>query len=249
MIAAACHIHSTWSYDGKWTLPALAKEFSRRGYRVLMTTEHDLGFTESRRQEHRNACAAASTDKILVVPGIEYSDAANRVHVLVWGPVSFVGEKIPTTELLKAVRAAGGVAVLAHPARKEIWKTFDPDWTQYLLGVEIWNRKTDGWAPSRPAEELSRGTSLHQFVGMDFHDRNQFFPLTMSLDLTGPINEESVVSCLRTRRCHAVALGRPIEDFSQGWLNITLRSAENCRRRAAKMLRTLRKRRTSPSIR
>jgi hypothetical protein len=26
-IAAACHIHSDWSYDGKWPLPKLAAEF------------------------------------------------------------------------------------------------------------------------------------------------------------------------------------------------------------------------------
>src|SRR5687767_13151947 len=116
MVTAACHIHSNWSYDGKWTLPELAGEFSQRGYRVLMVTDHDKGFTESRRIEHREACAQASSDNILLVPGIEYSDAQNVVHILVWGPVPFLGEGLPTLELLKAVKAAGGLAVMAHPS-------------------------------------------------------------------------------------------------------------------------------------
>ena len=242
MIAAACHIHSTWSYDGKWSLPDLAAEFSRRGYRVLMMTEHDRGFTEARRQEHRAACAAASTDKILVLPGIEYSDAANLVHVLVWGPVPFIGEEL-TTEMLEAVRAAKGVAVLAHPARKDVWTIFNPKWADLLLGIEVWNRKTDGWAPSRKAWQIWHGTQTLPFVGMDFHDRNQFFPLAMSLDVTAPVSEESILACLQNRGCRAVAFGRSIDSVSRGMLNVTLRSAEWCRRRAAAAYRSLRKRR------
>src|SRR5258708_1224111 len=100
MIKAACHIHSDWSYDGKWPLAELAKEFARRGYGVLMMTEHDRGFSEKRWSEYREACAQASSTDILVVPGIEYSDGANPVHVLTWGAVPFLGENMPTGEML-----------------------------------------------------------------------------------------------------------------------------------------------------
>lgn len=241
-ITAACHIHSTWSYDGKWTIPDLAAEFSRRGYRVLMMTEHDRGFSEARCQEHRAACAAASTDKILVVPGIEYSDTANRVHVLVWGSVPFIGEAVPTTEMLQAVKAANGVAVLAHPARKEMWKVFDPRWADLLIGIEVWNRKTDGWAPSRLAWPLLQDRQLVPFVGLDFHDRNQFFPLTMSLEIVAPVTEDSVLECLRNGKYRATALNRSIEDVSNGFLNPVLRTAESCRRFAAGIYRRRRKR-------
>lgn len=244
MIAAACHIHSTWSYDGKWTIADLAAEFSRRGYRVLLTTEHDRGFTEARRQEHRAACAAASNEKILVVPGIEYSDAANRVHVLVWGPVPFVGEEVPTFEMLKAVKAANGVAVLAHPSRKEMWKIFEPRWAEYLLGIEVWNRKTDGWAPSRTARPLVEQTKAVPFVGMDFHDRNQFFPLTMSLDIAGEVTEASVVDCLRQRQCEAKAWDKSLDSVSGGFTHLVLRSAETFRRSGASLYRSIKRRRS-----
>jgi len=241
MVTAACHVHSDWSYDGKWTLSALAAEFSRRGYRVLMMTEHDRGFTEKRRQEHRAACAAASSESILVVPGIEYSDAENRVHVLVWGPVPFVGEEVPTAKMLEAVKAAGGVAVMAHPSRMKAWKAFDPAWAGDLLGMEIWNRKTDGWAPSKTAPQLLEGTNLLPFVGMDFHDRRQMFPLSMELDIPANVTEESVLECLRARRCHPMALGRPLRERMSGWSEAKLNAAERCRRVLAKAYRFLKR--------
>src|ERR1035441_216891 len=99
-VRAACHIHSDWSYDGKWPLQKLADAFSKKGCQVVMMTEHDRGFDERRRLEHREACRKASTDRILLVPGIEYSDPANCVHTLVWGNVPFVGADAATEIVL-----------------------------------------------------------------------------------------------------------------------------------------------------
>lgn len=237
MIQAACHIHSDWSYDGKWSLSALAAMFARRRFRILMVTDHDRGLTESRQLQHRKACAQASSDRIFVLPGIEYSDADNIVHVLVWGPVPFLGEGLPTTELLKAVRASNGVAVLAHPSRREAWRVFDTAWTDYLLGIEVWNRKTDGWAPSPTAPPLLEDTALVPFVGMDFHDRNQMFPLSMEMDISPMVSEESVLDCLRARRCRAMAFSEPVHKAMQRWRGLALSSAERCRRSVAPVFR------------
>ena len=242
MINAACHIHSDWSYDGKWTLPALSAEFGRRGYRVVMMTEHDRGFTEARRQDHRAACSAASSADVLVVPGIEYSDRANIVHMLVWGPVPFIGEGVPTTELLKAVRAANGVAVLAHPSRRRMWQVFDPSWAHDLLGIEVWNRKTDGWSPAKTALPLLQSSSAVPFVGIDFHDHRQFISLAMQLDVAGGVSELSVLECLRARRCRALAFDRPLPEIMRGFPGMTLNAAELARRSAAKVYRTLKPR-------
>ena len=240
MIKAACHIHSDWSYDGKWALPKLAHEFGRRGYQALLMTEHDQGFTPARLEEYRQACAEASSDTVLVVPGIEYSDASNTVHILVWGSSSFLGEAVPSDELLRRVEAAGGVAVLAHPSRKAAWKRFEAPWAKVLLGIEVWNRKTDGWAPSKNAASLFAGTDLLPFVGMDFHSSRQFFPLVTKLDIQPPLTEASVVECFRSRRCRATALGRPIAEYlPPGWRRSGLRAAELGRRTVARTLRKL----------
>ena len=209
-VLAVSHVHSTWSYDGSWSLEALAAKFGLRGCRVLMMTEHDRGFSASRLEEYRAACAQASSDEILVLPGIEYSDADNRVHVLVWGNIPFLGENLPTGAMLEAVKAANGLAVLAHPSRKDAFRSFEPSWAGRLLGIEVWNRKYDGWAPSKTAPALLDKAGAIPFVGLDFHTIRQSFPLAMTLEIVSNITEESVLDCLRSRRCSPLAFGRAL---------------------------------------
>lgn len=232
-VFAACHVHSKWSYDGSWSLDALSARFSRRGYRLLMMTEHDRGFTADRLDDYREACSQASSNKILVIPGIEYSDAANGVHVLVWGPVRFLGEGLPTSDMLEAVKAANGLAVLAHPSRRDAWKSFEPRWADRLLGIELWNRKYDGWAPSQTAPALLRTANAIPFVGLDFHTQRQSFPLGMALDIHGDLSEETVLDSLRSRRCYAQAFRLPLnQNMVRGALPL-LNVAERSRRMAA----------------
>jgi len=239
-VFAACHVHSTWSYDGSWSLEALSAKFSRRGCRVLMMTEHDRGYTAERLAQFREACAQASSSKILVVPGIEYSDAANRVHVLVWGPVPFLGEGLATGRMLEAVQDAGGLAVLAHPTRREAWNSFDSSWAGRLLGIEAWNRKYDGWAPSRTAPALLQQAGAIPFVGLDFHTQRQSFPLSMALNLEENVSEENVLQCLRARRCYARAFGLPLSENLVRRALPVLGVAEQSRRMAASIARSSR---------
>lgn len=241
LVAAACHVHSSWSYDGSWTLSDIATEFGRRGYRVVLTTEHDRGFSESRRLEHVEACAEASSDRVLVVSGIEYSDASNTIHVLTWGPVSFAGEGLRTHELLRHVRSTGGVAVLAHPSRRNAWKLFRPEWAEHLDGIEVWNRKTDGWAPSRHAEPLLESSGARPFVGMDFHDRRQFFPLAMTMNLNSDVTEDAVLGCLRRREARPTAFHTPLDSQVITRGRMVLETAEFGRRAAAWSLRKARR--------
>jgi hypothetical protein len=234
---AACHVHSKWSYDGSWSLEALSTKFSRQGCRVLMMTEHDRGFTAARLNQYREACAQASSSEILVVPGIEFSDAANRVHVLVWGPVPFLGEGLPTSEMLNAVHAAGGLAVLAHPSRRDAWRSFNPSWTDRLLGIETWNRKYDGWAPSKTAPALINTAAAIPFVGLDFHTQRQSFPLAMALEMDGIVTEEAVLNCLRSRRCHPRAFGLLMSESLVRKVLPVLGMAERSRRMVASIAR------------
>jgi hypothetical protein len=241
-VLAACHVHSTWSYDGSWSLEALSAKFSDRGCRILMMTEHDRGFSESRLDQYRTACAQASSDKILIVPGIEYSDATNRTHVLVWGKIPFLGEGLPTSEMLQAVKAANGLAVLAHPSRRDAWKSFEPSWAQRLLGIEVWNRKYDGWAPSQTAPALLHTAQAIPFVGLDFHTQRQSFPLTMVLDVNTNVTEETVLDCLRSRRCYPQAFGVPLSQNVVRKALPVLKMAEQGRRTAASIVRHSRNR-------
>jgi hypothetical protein len=243
-VLAACHVHSKWSYDGSWSLEELSAEFGRRGYRVLMMTEHDRGFTEARFEQYREACSRASSKEILVIPGIEYSDAENRVHVLVCGSIPFLGEGLPITKMLEGVKAANGMAVLAHPSRRDAWKCFEPSWASLFFGIEVWNRKYDGWAPSQTAPGLVQTAGAIPFVGLDFHTERQFFPLAMTFDLRGQVSEETVLEAIKARRCDARAFGNSLSEGLVHKALPVLKMAERGRKMGASIVKRSKGRRT-----
>ncbi len=210
IVRVVMHAHSEWSYDADWPLDRIARVMPRLGAQVVMMSEHDTGFPVDRFAEYREACAAASTPDCLIVPGIEYSDENNDVHLPTWGLDRFLGASRPTTELLRDVALGGGASIFAHPARRDVWSRFDPEWSQYLSGLEIWNRKTDGVAPGNEARDLFRETGLHPVVGMDFHRRNQLWPLINRFEITGGLSEAGLVAALRHGRTVPCAFGRPL---------------------------------------
>jgi hypothetical protein len=244
-IKAACHVHSSWSYDGKWSLDELAAAFVRKGYRLLMMSEHDRGFTEAKWAKYREACAEASSDKIFFLPGMEYSDENNVVHVLVWGSDSFLGEGMRTDVVLDSVRSADGVSVLAHPSRHDAWKHFNPGWASKILGIETWNRKFDGWAPSEDTSKLIRAMNVIEFVGMDFHDQRQLFPMSMELEVKRGITEKSILECLRARQCHARLCGKQLKEENLSRILPVMRAAERMRKAISLLSRRRRKAQTS----
>ena len=207
------HAHSTWSYDGKWTLEKIARTFGALGVDAVMMTEHDTGFEPERFSEYRAACAAASTRRCTLIPGIEYSSPDNDIHLLTWGLSDFLAEHRPVSETLAAVREAGGVCVFAHPVRREAWKKFEPEWTNSLAAIELWNRKSDGIAPGPEALELLRRTGLPAVVGPDFHKLRHFWPLTNQVAiLPGTDLESGLVDALAKGQMRPQAFGRPLVD-------------------------------------
>jgi hypothetical protein len=183
----------------------------------------------------------------LVIPGIEYSDPDNIVHVLTWGNVPFLGENLPTRSMLEALREAGGVAVLAHPSRRNAWQRFDTAWSEYLHGIEIWNRKTDGWRPSPDASALITASGCAPFVGIDFHDRRQLFPLAMVLDCALPLSHEAVVDCLRRGRCEPQAFDITLRPAVTGAMEVSLLPFEAARRGCRWIYRRMRVGGTGPN--
>ncbi len=213
------HAHSTWSYDGQWELDAIARLYGRLGVDAVMMTEHDTGFAPERFADYRAACAKASTARCQLIPGIEYSSPDNAVHILTWGLDQFLAEHQPVPQTLHAVQVAGGVAVFAHPIRKQAHALFDPAWAPYLSGIELWNRKSDGIVWGQEALEMIRQTGLPATVGQDFHRLKQLYPLTMQMTLDAPVQtpealEQALVASVRTGQMQPQAFRRPLDSTS-----------------------------------
>jgi hypothetical protein len=213
----AAHAHSDWSYDGWLPLPKVARLLASLGYRGVLMSEHDRGFDEDRWAAYRDACACASSPRFLVVPGIEYSSADNVVHVPVWGDIPFLGESLDTAALLESVGKHGAAAVFAHPSRNGAWERFQSEWVRHLLGIEIWNVKEDGYAPSVEGIELWRAhPELLPFADLDFHTPRQLFPLALEVRFEGPLTVDAVHDALRRRDVAGLAYRTPVHRFAEG---------------------------------
>lgn len=206
------HAHSTWSHDGRWTLARIARFYGAFGVDAVMMTEHDTGFDPDSFPAYRQACADASTRRCRLVPGIEYSAPENDIHILTWGLDRFLAEHRPVPETLAAVEQANGVAIFAHPVRRDAWAKFDPTWAAHLHGIELWNRKSDGMAPGVRAGELIARTGLPATVGQDFHKLRHAWPLTMRVTANPDDPEPGIVAALRSGLGEPLALGRPLLD-------------------------------------
>lgn len=209
----ALHNHSDWSYDGSWSLPAIARLFGAAGFDAVMMSEHDTGFDPASFGAYREACAAASTKRCKIIPGIEYSSPDNRIHILTWGLEHFLAEHRPVLETLEAVKAAGGVAIFAHPVRKEAWSLFESDWVPLLSGIELWNRKSDGIVPGRQAQSMIKEHGLPATVGCDFHRLRNFYPLSNRLPvMASGVTEEGLVAAIAAGSLAPYAFGSSLLD-------------------------------------
>jgi len=228
----AAHVHSEWSYDAEWQLDELVRAFRERRYDAVLMAEHDRGFDDARWEAYRAACAEASTKDLLLVPGMEYEDAASLVHVPVWGvDLPFLGAARPTEELLRDAKAHDAFTVFAHPARRNAFRSFRPEWTPHLDAVEIWNRHYDGIAPYPEGRRFAEEQGLRAFAALDFHTRRQFFPLAVIMEVAEPVSPAAVIDALRAGRFRAEAFGVSVLRFTGGLAGTALHSSERLRRR------------------
>ncbi|HLZ18027.1 MAG TPA: hypothetical protein VKO67_00365 [Smithellaceae bacterium] len=240
-VKAAAHVHSDWSYDGAWSLTRIADFFGKIGCRAVLMSEHDKTFDGNRWQLYQEACAKASTAHTLLVPGMEYSDPDNTVHVLVWGASAFSGKQQPTVTTLRKANERGGFCVLAHPSRRQARQLIDESWFPLLQGLEIWNRKADGFAPGMEALDLwSLHPHLSPFVGLDFHRPNQLFPLAMRFNIDTLLSPDVVFRAMHSRNFTATAMGIEAKYFKEKPLLSCMIAIERLRKSAARLLRKLR---------
>jgi predicted metal-dependent phosphoesterase TrpH len=240
-LRVAAHVHSAWSYDAEWTLDEIARAFRKRRYDVVLMSEHDRSFDQPRWEEYQEACRAASSSGITLIPGIEYEDGDNVVHTPVWGErVPFLGAGLPTLELLRSARAEGAVAVLAHPWRRNAISRYQAEWAPFLSAVEIWNRKYDGIAPNRKASKFAAEADLGQFVALDFHTGRQFFPLAISVDLYEPPSASALAEAIHKGNFKPEFMGMSALRFTGGLEGATLRALEAGRRGLRGALRAIR---------
>ena len=174
MLRGILHIHSTFS-DGEETLERLAENLKGLGLQFMAVSDHAEVFDSDRMARYVQLCAALSTPKFLVIPGLEYASHAG-LHILGYGVTERTRAKDPDG-IVDGIHQAGGLVVLAHPPAgcinliTSVKHKFD--------GIEVWNGRYDGVHAPRPHSfqllRRIRGVNprVSAFGGVDLHKKEQ----------------------------------------------------------------------------
>ncbi|MGB8700167.1 MAG: PHP domain-containing protein [Thermosynechococcaceae cyanobacterium] len=188
------HLHTVYS-DGQLRPEALVQQAVTHGLKGLAITDHHTvaGYQAARRWlDHWTAQLSEHQQAPTLWAGIEITAALldTEVHILGYGfdpnhPVikpylggqSPRGEAMKASQVIQAIQTAGGLAVLAHPARyRRSPSELIPAAVRLGIdGVESYYCYTnlDPWKPSpeqtQQVQELGQAYGLLQTCGTDSH--------------------------------------------------------------------------------
>jgi len=195
-LCGAIHLHTKFS-DGGVTYDELidAAQYVNLDYIVVTDHMSIAGKKAGYEGFHNN---------LSVIIGYEHHDQENRNHYLAVGTEDVFSDLSDPRDYIEAVKKAGGIGFLAHPAEKRHYfgKLPPYPWTRWDLedfdGVELWNQMSD-WM-----EQLQ---SWIRFVRLMFPRR---FLGNVPKDLLkrwDSLNRERFVSCIGGVDAHTRRIG------------------------------------------
>ena len=152
------HIHSARSHDGRMTVEEIAARARALGLDAVAVCDHDVVYTGPK-----------EVGGVLIVPGVELSTEHGHLLGLFVDDPAVRHTVFPET--VRAVRDAGGMAVLAHPFQHRR----DADRLLPLLpdldGMEVWNGRADRKIPEANAlaAQFAAAHGLRPTAGSDAH--------------------------------------------------------------------------------
>ena len=197
-LKGALHIHSSISYDGIMSVEELSFFFKRKKFDFALITEHSENVSKVIMNKLIDECKKLSSSEFLIIPGLEFS-CRDDLHILGLG-VSKTSESDDPLEVTHHIHKQGGVAVLAHPTKKEY--SLDGAWIEELDGVEIWNSAYDGkFLPQ--AESIKtfkklaeQNPHLKPFAGMDLHREKDYYNVALRVK-ENDLNQAQILKDLK----------------------------------------------------
>ncbi|MFH0774230.1 MAG: PHP domain-containing protein [bacterium] len=184
MIRGLFHIHTSFSYDSSMSIEELKDFCERKGYRFVAITEHREGMNPTRMNEFVEKCQMVSDSSFLCIPGLEFSCKGN-IHILGLGIKEYFDGDNPK-EIVECIHIKEGLAILAHPGRKEY--ELPKDLLSTLDGIEIWNEMYDGrFIPKIDILSLFErakriNPNLLAFSGVELHSLSQSVTLSLIMN-------------------------------------------------------------------
>lgn len=189
------HVHTTSSSDGRSSLAEQVNAAKKQGLHAIAVTDH-------------NRCSVQQElmDGILLIPGCEVSSKCGHVLGLFLDRnIEFpTNDSLPSgEEAVSMIRAAGGLAVLAHPFQQP-WRE-EADLPNNVDGIETCNARGDlkrGNANAL-ASELAKRRNVFSTGGSDAHHRDEVGYAFTEIEAT-ELSLQALKQALCQKRCYPV---------------------------------------------
>ncbi len=165
------HCHSWFSGDGVSSPEAMVASAKRRGLHGFAITDHNTCDAYHYFVDHGFARPDGQpVNGFLIIPGVEVSTADG--HLLCLGTVLPQMKGEPAADVTKAIRAAGGLAVPAHPydrfragIREKVMDSLEVDALEVFnaaISVSKYNEQALEYAKRRNLPMISASDSHHE---------------------------------------------------------------------------------------
>jgi predicted metal-dependent phosphoesterase TrpH len=205
------HVHTErYSNCAHMSPDAMAHAAAARGLDGVVITEHDVLWAES----ELNALRARHPD-LTILRGIEVSTAAG--HALAYGisreETAAFTYHIPLRALTRRVHAAGGIVILAHPARYDA-RFPGAVYRAKLDALEVRSFNIRGYM-EQPIETLQADLGLPGVAGTDAHNTDVLG--LYATDFDAPIETEAdLVAAFKAHAFSIAADTARIRAFNAG---------------------------------
>ena len=217
------HVHSFFSRDGVSSPEKLIAAARERGLHGFALTDHDT-CDGCRYLMERGLLRedGAAVDGFLVIPGVEISTAEGHLLCLgVWLPNGL--KRTPAAEVIKMVRAQGGVAIPAHPydrmragIREAALERLDID------GLEVFNAATLFEKHNRSALRYAQIRGLPMTAGSDAHHHAAIGRSYTTFHAT-ELNARSILASLKQApelHCQPLGLKEALRKTFHNWFRL-----------------------------
>ncbi len=183
-LRGAPHVHSSVSYDGTMSIEEICSFFRRKKFDFVLIAEHSENISNGVMTKLIDECKRFSSSEFLIIPGLEFR-CRDDLHILGFG-VSKIFECDDPSKVIDHIRRQGGVAILAHPTKKNY--ALDRVWIEKLDGAEIWNLAYDGkFLPQAESIRMHRKLAEHNpglkpFAGMDLHQKKDYYDIVLKIE-------------------------------------------------------------------
>lgn len=186
------HIHSAYSRDASASAGEIVKRCKALGFGGLAITDHNeiKGSLEAR--------AMAASEGMIVLRGVEVSAAEG--HVIALGVDELIPRGLSVHDTVDRVRAAGGIAVAAHPDRFPSGIGIARMRLMDFDAIEVLNGGSSRRSNAR-AESIAECRRLPVTGGSDAHGIEQVGKAWTVVE--GVSSEDDVIQAISKGRCAA----------------------------------------------